>query len=717
MKIKIKIKTLILMVFIFIVTLAWIVPNTILVIAKSVKTEKAIYFYEKYAAYPTTSKIRGRYFIAKDLINSKSKYTVYFNGWGGGTDTSRADVEYTITILEDIMKESPKNEAERNYYIDSYEMLLDMGISSGNVDLLKEWISFGQEADDKELIYLGDIYQAFLYHVNGDRDRAIEIVSKYDDSEMADGKLDILKAEISLFDGDYQAAEEQYKKIRDNNWAGIAGGNFTSDSYRNRDFWFKDKYEKLKGDNIIRGSVTYEGEAMPFVEIYVLEGHGGLSIGGDSYFAITDENGEFETLGLKDGVYNIGIGLDNSLLEDRVLQQKTNHIFELDGSDGEFNFVFKDTFKVNRTDYNDEKDELTVSWEEVEGADYYSVVVASFSDGLGKDGAVFYSPAVAENGDYRISDISASFDMEVLRSDVSGHGLDENNVKTPNAILGLFTPGIEYPIFVNAYDENDKLLTSSLALRSFYDEIPSVTIEGDLSDGEELILNQDYPEAIEYYEAVLEEDGENIDALRYLSKMYGLGWKLGEKNIERGLDLGRKYSTITGNGRLFKIIIEDMTIDEIKEYGDLYYSTLLENGDNFHDMYHYYLSRYYIAEENWEKARDALEDSEDVYLYDNLFYLNMYLGDYAKALANVNYLYRNIAMSLETRLAIENLRDNPTEGKDLGDFNNFLLELVKGIDRRKGINLYKETIKEITNEDIKVVLRDIYYDRGWDIVE
>lgn len=717
MKKKIKIKTLILIVFIFIVTSIWIVPNTILVIAKFVKPEKAIYFYEKYAAYPTTSKIRGRYFIAKDLVNSKSKYTVYFNGWGGGTDTSRADVEYTITILEDIMKETPKNEAERNYYLDSYEMLLDMGISSGNVGLLKDWISFGQEADDEDLVYLGDIYQAFLFHVNDERDRAKDIVAKYDGGDQADGMLDILKAEIALFDGDYQVAEEQYKKIRDNNWAAIMGGNFTSDSYRNRNFWFEDKFERLKGDNIIRGSVTYEGEAMPFVEIYVLEGHGGISIGGDSYFAITDENGEFETLGLRDGVYNIGIGLDNSLLEDRVLQQKTNHVFELDGSDGEFNFVFKDTFQVDMAEYNEEKDELTVSWEEVEGAAYYTVVVASFSDGVGKDGAVFYSPAVNENGDYRISESSASFDMEVLRSDVSGHGLDEDNVKTSNAILNLFSPGIEYPIFVNAYDENDKLVTSSLPLRSYYDEIPSITMEGDLSEGEELIFNQDYIEAIEYYEDVLEEDGDNIDALRYLTKMYGLGWKLGEKNLERGLELGDRYSTITGSNRLFKIIVGDMTIDEIREYGDLYYSTLLENKDNFHDMYHYYLSRYYIAEENWEEARDALEDSDDIYLYDNLFYLNMYLGDYANALDNVNYLYRNLAMSLETREAIENLIDSPPQGKDKEGFNNFLLELVKGIDRKKGISLYKETIKEVINEDIKVVLRDIYYDRGWDIVE
>jgi len=74
---------------------------------------------------------------------------------------------------------------------------------------------------------------------------------------------------------------------------------------------------------------------MPFVEIYVQEADSGFSSGGESYIGITDENGEFQTLGLKDGVYNIGIGVECSLLANKVLQRSTYQFIELNGDDKE----------------------------------------------------------------------------------------------------------------------------------------------------------------------------------------------------------------------------------------------------------------------------------------------------------------------------------------------------------------------------------------------
>jgi len=102
---------------------------------------------------------------------------------------------------------------------------------------------------------------------------------------------------------------------------------------------------------------------------------GGFRSGGESYIGITDEKGKFQTLGLKDGLYNIGIGLEGALLTNKVLQRSTYQFLELNGADKEINFMFNKTLRVYMPEPGEKVsgEEFTVSWEEVEGADYYTV--------------------------------------------------------------------------------------------------------------------------------------------------------------------------------------------------------------------------------------------------------------------------------------------------------------------------------------------------------
>jgi len=116
----------------------------------------------------------------------------------------------------------------------------------------------------------------------------------------------------------------------------------------------------------------------------------------------------------------------------------------------------------------------------------------------------------------------------------------------PDAVLGKFLPGIEYPIVVNAYDENNNLITSSLPLRTYYDQIPSITVDGGLTEGEDMILRKKYPEAIELYESILKENPDDMDALRYLAKIYGIGWKKGEKTLKEQVFWDRDTQRISG---------------------------------------------------------------------------------------------------------------------------------------------------------------------------
>lgn len=721
MKIKIKIKTLILLVFVFTLTFIWVIPTTIHGIANLLQdngSDKASFFYEKYALYPTTPKIEGNFLYAKSLVKSFNKYTIFYNGWGGGENTSPEDMEKSKKILEDTMKETPSKKSEKQYYIDSYKLLLDMTIATGDIEMLHNWISFGQKADNENLRYISDIYNGFLLHVNGDRDGAKKIVAKYELSDLADVKLDILKAEVTLFDGNYEEAKEIYENISRVKWKELQGSNFGSTGYYDREYWAERVMNEFKGDNVIRGTVTYEGKPMPFVEIYVQAADGGFRSGGESYAGITNENGEFETLGLKDGVYNVGIGIEGSLLVDKVLQRPSKPYFELNGYDGEMNFEFKNTMDLimPQSDEIVTGGEFTVSWEEEEGASYYTVEIVSFLDPYKKDkyaGGISRSP-VEKNGEIKFTETEVTFNIDLLKGGIGGLSRGEEGLLGYDGVLGLFLPEVRYPIVVNAYDENNNLITSSLPLRTYYDQIPSITVEGSLTEGEKLITNHNYPEAIEYYENVLNEDPDNIDALRYLTKIYGIGWKYGERNIERALELGKKYTDVTGSNSLFINIIQMMEIDEIKKNSDLFYSAILESKEDNDDGYYYNLSRYYIALENWEGARNALKNTKG-YVPDELFYLNMYFENYKEAAENTKYLYSPNLKSIKVRDALENFEDIPPNSYDKQVFNNFLLKLVTGVSREEGKALYDETVKMISDSNIIVILNGIYIHRGWDI--
>lgn len=719
MKIKIRIKTLILLILVVTIGIVWLIPNTFLIIARSLENnspDKASVFYEKYANYPTTFSIKGDYHHAKSLINGFGKFTKYFNSWGGGDDKSPEYMDKARLVLENIMKKSPiRNEDQ--YYIDSYKMLLDLAIARGDSGLLENWISFGQNSDKDQVRYFADLYSAFLLHINGDRDGAKEILESLERDDFEDVNLDILKAEIDLFNGNYEESRKLYEDIENHNWAGLQSGNFGSQGYYGRNDWFNRVLNDLKGDNIIRGTVTYEGKPLPFMEIYVQAADGGMRSIGETYIGISDENGYFETLGLKDGVYNIGIGIDGSLLTDKVLYSSASDYFELEGRDGEIHFELKDTLNVIRPEGVEEisEEEFTVSWEEVEGADYYTVEIINFINPYEKGGSLGWAPAYNENGEIKHRGTSARINTELQKNDIGGHGLGEEGLITPNAILGLFLPNAEYPIIVNAYDEEENLIISSLPLRTYYDKIPSIKVQGSLSEGEDLILNQDYLDAIDYYENLLKENPDDIHALRYLTKIYGIGWKDGERNIQRAIELGTRFTELTGNRRLLYNTIAWLDIDEIKEYPELYKSIALEDED-FHDpIYYYHLSRYYIAMEDWENARDALRQEEEGYTDDDLIYLNMYFGEYGEAAENAKYSYNHNLSSEKFTMPLKDLDKNPPNSKDKEILDDFLLELVSGIGREDGKAIYNEIMDEISNRTIRVILKEIYLSRSWDI--
>lgn len=707
------------MVIVLAFTFIWAIPTATLMIAGYLDdkhSEKASLFYERYASYPTTPKIESNYLYANSLIGSFRKHTIFFTGWGRGENTSPEDMDKAKQILIDALAEMPIKKRERDYYVKSYKMLLDIAIATGNAEMLQEWIGFGQKAADEKLIYTADIYDGFVHHVNGESEAAKAILEKYEETELKDIIYEVLKAEVILYDGKYEEVESIYEGLYKNNWREL-GRSFGSEGY-DRGHWFEGRFNDLKGDSILSGTVTYEGKPMPFVEIYVQEATGGLSIlsRGESYVGITDVNGEFRTLGLKEGLYNVGIGVDGSILTDKELQSSKNKFVELNEEGGEIHFIFKDTIKINSPKPAEKLsgDEFTVSWEEVEGAAYYTVEPVVFYEPFGDRGISTRTYIKDINGENKFTETNADFSINMIRENPNINVYDsENEYLGVQAVLGIFLPGVEYPIVVNAFDENKNLITSSLPKMSYYDQISSITVEGSLTEGENLIYQKKYIQAIEYYENILNENPDDIDALRYLTRIYGIGWKEGEQNLEKAFALGKRYTEISGNKELLINTVGIMNMREIKEYNEFVYSILMEamkdpNFDNY-----YFLSKYYIAVGNYEKAKEALIMAENI--TDNLIFLNMYFGDYMEAAENLKSenFYISRLSSNKVNEALTALSQNPPKEDELKVFNDFLEKLIYGIPYDEGQKIYDETVKQISNNNIKTILDEIYLERHW----
>ncbi len=719
MKIKIKIKTLIFIVCIFAGIFSWGIPASILGIADYLDrmgSDKAVLFYEKYASYPTTSSIEGNFVYANKLVKGFDRFTIFLDGWGG-SNTGFSDIEKAKELLADIVHSDSYKKSEKQYFTDSYKMLMDIAIATGDAEMLREWISLGQQHDDEDVKYISDIYNGFLMHVNGDSEGASEIVARYEETEHADVKLYILKMEIAFIDENYDEVAELSEKIRTTGWNPKDQLVFGSSRYYDRGFWLDSFGKIIKGDNTVKGTVTYKGRPMPFVEIYVQDAGGGFRSGGESYIGITDENGEFQTIGLKDGIYSIGIGLSASLLEDKVLSRSGYEYVTLDGAEKEMNFVFNDTINMNSPKAGEKitGSEFTVSWEEVEGADHYTVQAVFFSNPYEKGGTSITTPISDKNGKSKFAENYAVFDIDRLMGESGGLSYDgEEMILGYEGVLGRFLPGIEYPITVSACDEYGKVITGSMPMRTYYDKIPSITAEGSLTDGEKMIIGKNYPEAIEYYENILEDEPDNTDALLYLTKIYGIGWKKGERNIDRAIELGRKYADVTGDGNLIFRVLDTMERGEIKENKELIYSLFKEGDENLGTEGCRLLSRFYIADENWEGAKDALMKIDE-YVPDTLFYLNLYFGNYAEAAENLEKLHTSELTTDKIMESVRALSDANPDDSDLEVFNSFLLRLVKGIDHNDGKSVYNEAASQIKNKSIRTILYGIYLERHWDV--
>lgn len=717
MKIRVKVKTILLGMLMIGILYFWGLPQATLGIANYLETrnsDKAQLFYERYANSKKT--IRSRLIFAESLVNYFSRFVIYSQGWGGGNGVSQEEMKKAEEMLRLNLGESPSN-AEIRDYVSSYQMLMDMAIAEGSPDKLKELIGWGENRNIAEIKEISSIYKAFHYTINRDWAKAQMIIEGLEKEGSNDPRLQILIGEMALFQGNIEEAKKIYDEFGKRNWKELDSTYFGSRAYLERKFWLEQASEHIGEDGFIEGRIHFEGKPMAYVEIYLQYADGGFRAGGDGYIAITDENGYFKSIGLKKGLYDIGVGTMESILVDKVFSRTEPGYVEVGEGITTVDFKFRNTIKVLSPlpGTKIDSEELLVQWEEVPGAAYYTVEPVVFTDPINKSGGYYRRAIESVEGKLRFTSDSAKFKVSDLLYASGGLTREGDEwIIGPGAILGMFLPGVEYPITVNAYNEDNGLITSSLPMRTYYDSLPSVIMPGELSEGQVLVAGMKYPEAIQHYEDILIEDPENIEAVTSLTKLYGLGWKKGEKNLDRALNLSDSIADPRLRSDTLRIVLQEMTSEELLQNEKLI-STVIESLDSLkNDDARFIEFRFHRAKKDWNAARTALEKLES-FVPDTLVFLDLYFEDYDKALERLKdkrFYPSRLQGSIFTD-AINGLKEDPPTSSDLSVFREFVEKLIgDGSYENSGV-IYTSTTGRLRDKNLRTIIDEIYNQRHW----
>lgn len=686
MKLKIKIKNLILITFATIFVVLIVVPFTTLQIGNILSdfnSDKAAVFYESYLRKMIKpNEMQALYKYAEYLSGSKDKYLIFLNGYGSpSSKTTLEDMEKAKNSLIEILD----NEKASEKYIGlAYRKLLDILVSTGENLELKKYLEWGSNYEDENIKHTSSIYNALL---NGDYELADEVLDNLDST--LNREYYTIKGYIALLKDEDELAKDYYSK------AGLS-------------YWYHEYKDLLEGQYIIRGKVSYNGVGIPFAEISIQESTSGFRVGSNGFTAITDINGEYETIGIRSGRYNIGIGLNHAVLYDKVHLNQNISFLELE-EDMEFDFKFVDPIIVLEPSPGSiiDDESFAVKWEPVEKADYYSMDTIAYSNPMDKNrGMLRYGITYNFKCD-NPKDEGFIFNVDKLRSQANVYSYEDNWMPTPATILGEFLPGFDYPIIIKAFDKDGNLVGSSQGQRVYLDQMNSINIKGELSQGEHLILKGEYEKAIDHYKETLAENPEDMEALKYLAKFYTLGWEEGTIDYIKAIDYGEKYYHLNGDSHLLLETISNMNHRDKKLNKKLVKEILDNTSEEDKDFYYYnQLGSYYEGIGEYSEAIRAYEKM-DAYMPSNTLLMDLYLGDFKSALERVNNPSLQLYMISRKTLvrSIEALSLDDLETEDYKYFQEILEKELSGDLRgEEGKQLFYKLRKLIMNPDIRAIL-------------
>jgi tetratricopeptide (TPR) repeat protein len=249
-----------------------------------------------------------------------------------------------------------------------------------------------------------------------------------------------------------------------------------------------------------------------------------------------DVNGEYHFDKIVPGEYVVGIGVPQKMLHhdntDYVMQKNTiDNSIKLSASDSKTkNIVFSPAVKILEPKTGSLlKDSITLKWEKYPNSDYYKIISGRLIKNTEGEITSLYSTILPE----KINSNEYELKLDKIKSFEMGRSWNKKGVE-PSSILGVQYSGCEIFWGINAYSSDNKILSSSEGYKFHYDKnsLNIINVEKKTpSSADKLLLEQKYEEAIAAYEEILEDEPDNIHALKVLAELYQYGYRYEGKTL------------------------------------------------------------------------------------------------------------------------------------------------------------------------------------------
>lgn len=718
MKIKMKVKTMLwilvgLLFFVFI-----IVPfanNQIAYNLRYSKPEISEKLYKASLRYPINfMKDEVLYNLSEDIMGGFGRDNVFLKARVG---IKSIDYKTIISVTENYKKIINKY-PDSKYFVPSYKSLMDSYMFLGDSDNLERWIDWGKNKDD-EIRQMSIFYDGYNHFANKEYEKAEEILENA--VNLGNRELDYMyyfvKGHIEFLKENFDQALKYYDKASDLGWQHETHffGSYAPDE---RKYWLEN-LQYNNGKNKIKGRVVVENKGLPFVPVFLQYPNEGYGSRGGQFIGISDKDGYFETIGVKDGKYEIGVGVGSHILYDKVYLEKSQSTLNV-SSDMEIDFKFTSPGKVLKPSPKEivKEGKFVVEWEEVPYADYYNINTIVFSDVENSTGSGSFTIEQIR-GENSKPDTKIDLHIDKLNNDMGMMSWSEDDGPVnPEAILGYFYSGAERPIIVNAYDKDGNMLSSSMPSTSYYENVPSVKIEnGELTKGEKIILSKDYEGAIEYYKDILSEDENNEESLEYLARIHMIDWKRDKKDMSKAISYSKRLYDLTDDTKILERTLRSMYSEDYIKYSDEVEELLsLIPNENMTDELYSSRGEYYKSIGEFEKVREDFLIAKFDHLYSDIIYIDLYFREEDIALDRLKKEKINFYRIDKRNLikGIEGLSKVDKGSKEYKDFKEYLSSLLKregDYEERKAE--FNKIYKSIKDPSIRIILNEIRADNHW----
>lgn len=706
-----KIRTLILLFIASLIFIFAIVPFANFELADILRHKNPVIaekLYDNYLKHPTgLRKDEALYKKGQTIMGGFRRYIIMMGMKGGEDKIDYESINNAIESYKKVIVKYPKSK----YYPMAYRNIMEAYIYLGDSTHLERWIEWGKIEENMDLREISTLYEGYNYFANREYEKADKVLDAF---TLGKGQLDdiyyFLKGHLEFSRENFDEALEFYNKVTRTDWKTDDGLFGSMVDFRRKD-WLEE-LDLHKGKNRIRGRVMADGIGIPYVEIYIQRINQGYRMGSMDFVAVTDKNGYYETIGIRDGRYDLGFGIGTGILFEKAYLDQGLYSIELP-HDMINDFVFKNPIKIISPESNEiiKEEKFEMKWEPIEGADYYTVESV-----LINNGAVMVVPIKNEDRERKIRGNKGVFDIGIIKNSPTGYSIDDNDIVSPEAITGYLYEGKRTPIIVKAYDKDGNMLAGSVPMASYHDNLPSIQIEGELTEGEKLIVKREYKKAIDFYENILLEDKDNMEALSYLSRLYRYGWGKGTSDLSKAMEYSGLILKIADDVDVILNNLSGLSSQQYRDNQDLIDRAFNKIPDEYRDgSFHFYRGEYYKSIGEFEKAR------EDYLLGDymntsDILYIDLYHGEYERSIdflkkSDTRFHFMSKKKLIEAIGILSQMDKNHREYIDFKNYLHGLLIKEESYEGRKA--RFEKLYGSIKNEGIKLILQEIKVSNYW----